>query len=450
MSGIPSASCNSPNRCSQSDRNRSWVPPAGPLTEGHAPTSCRRAQAAMLAAELALHKKRGGALGAPAPDAGVGPTFAQPLSIDQLHSVGYGGGELRAMSLPAHNHFISMTGIPPKPRVRPSPAPSLNLADLPILELPEPSVGDSGSLSSSLAAATLLEVEDETVESAHVEESGGTCVAPRASPTHNNSRPAAPPADRRARAQHETSRASSGRAGPLAPSVAPPSVPPVLFSLADRSPRCPLLHLLLRLPPPPPLAPGRSSSHPHHADPCRLWQPPPRLLACCGGPTPEGESIPAPHSHPWRAQHTPGTVTAALVKTSPAPALLHPGPALTPFPLHHHPGPDATQWAGGPLRAPSSRPCSSSETPARTVLRPRARLVTLHDYFSGQLCSGGSRGGSRVGGPLVGPSAPSTTVYTDVAPPPRPARPAGRDPASRFGLASPQFAQSGVATLAWP
>jgi hypothetical protein len=151
----------------------------------------------MLAAELARHKKWGGnPSGAPPPEAGVGPTSAQPLSMDQLHSVGYGGGELRAMSLPAHNHFINMTGIPPKPRVRPSPAPSLNLADLPNLELPEPSVGDSGSVSSSLAAPTLLEVEDETVESAHLEESGGTCVAsrpPARPPARTGPRAAAPP-----------------------------------------------------------------------------------------------------------------------------------------------------------------------------------------------------------------------------------------------------------------
>jgi len=133
----------------------------------------------MLAAELAAHKKRAGGSnpsGTPPPDSAVGPTSSQPLSMDPF-GMGYGGGELRAMSLPAHNHLINMSAIPPKPRVRPSPAPSLNLADLPILELPEPSLGDSASLSSSFAAQTLLEAEDETVESANIEESGGTCVA---------------------------------------------------------------------------------------------------------------------------------------------------------------------------------------------------------------------------------------------------------------------------------
>jgi len=80
------------------------------------------------------------------------------------------------MSLPAHNHFINMAGIPPKPRVRPSPAPSLStLADFPILELPEPSLAEDGSLSSSLAGVAILEGhETDTVEDVRIEETGGT------------------------------------------------------------------------------------------------------------------------------------------------------------------------------------------------------------------------------------------------------------------------------------
>lgn len=301
----------------------------------------------MLAAELALHKKRGGnPRGAPAPDAGVGPTSAQPLTIDQLHSVGYGGGELRAMSLPAHNHFINMTGIPPKPRVRPSPSPSLNLADLPILELPEPSVGDSGSFSSSLAAPTLLEVEDETVESAHVEESGGTCVASHNPPARNYPRAAAPPAVA-CSAMAQTSGAAVG-AGPC---VTPLPGPPVLLWLPT------LLPILLRFisssrqPPCPPLPPGRFSSCPLHGDRCRLSPPPPRPLACCGDPTPEGESH---HSHPHlnctpHIRHGDGHFRCGPI--SPTPALSRPTRLSTPSPAPPPPRPGRNAMGG---RTPSS------------------------------------------------------------------------------------------------
>ena len=132
----------------------------------------------MLAAELKRARLKAGASasgGSPA-DASVGPTSSQPLTFETLSnfSGGHHGGELRAMSLPADTHMIPLSAIPPKPRVRPSPAPSLNLADFPILELPEPSLGESASFSASPPGTVVA--DDDTVDAVHVEESGGTCA----------------------------------------------------------------------------------------------------------------------------------------------------------------------------------------------------------------------------------------------------------------------------------
>jgi len=132
----------------------------------------------MLAAELKRARLKAGASasgGSPA-DASVGPTSSQPLTFETLSnfSGGHHGGELRAMSLPADTHMIPLSAIPPKPRVRPSPAPSLNLADFPILELPEPSLGESASFSASPPGTVVA--DDDTVDAVHVEESGGTSL----------------------------------------------------------------------------------------------------------------------------------------------------------------------------------------------------------------------------------------------------------------------------------
>lgn len=100
----------------------------------------------MLAAELAKHKKGGGGTsGAPPPAPGVGPTFSSPFAMDY----GRGDTDFRgAQSLPVHSLLASMgANIPPKPRVRPSPSPSLQtLTELPILELPEASLSPSAPL----------------------------------------------------------------------------------------------------------------------------------------------------------------------------------------------------------------------------------------------------------------------------------------------------------------
>ncbi len=96
-----------------------------------------------------------------------------------------------AMSLPAGEHFLRMAeNVPPKPRVRPSPAPSLTLGELPILELPEPSLNNSTSLSSSIAGAgtslAALHGLDDEGTSETKDEQGGTYVPPP--PTHRHLR----------------------------------------------------------------------------------------------------------------------------------------------------------------------------------------------------------------------------------------------------------------------
>jgi len=123
----------------------------------------------MLAGELAAYKKRTNVpVSAPPPsnDEEVGQTAGDPTQ-----------GPLRGVvcqSLPVGNHFSSMAiHMPPKPRVRPSPAPSL-LAELPILELPEaspnvsPPTYEGGRRSGSDSS--------ETAPVPDMEESGGTSL----------------------------------------------------------------------------------------------------------------------------------------------------------------------------------------------------------------------------------------------------------------------------------
>jgi hypothetical protein len=126
----------------------------------------------MLAGELAAYKQRATVpVSMPAPNAGdeeVGQTAGDPTQ-----------GPLRGQichSLPVGNHFSSMAhGMPAKPRVRPSPAPSL-LSNLPMFSLPEsspcvsPPTFEGGRRSGSDSS------EEKTAAGPDQEESGGTSL----------------------------------------------------------------------------------------------------------------------------------------------------------------------------------------------------------------------------------------------------------------------------------
>ena len=140
----------------------------------------------MLAAELKKHAQK--TRSTPSEDE-PGPTYGHqhdpnttPQELTGLPVT------FTAMSLPAGEHFLRLAeNVPPKPRVRPSPAPSLSLGELPILELPEPSLNNSTSLSSSIAGAgTSLAFDDldDDGTSGTKDEQGGTYVPPSSSPSH--------------------------------------------------------------------------------------------------------------------------------------------------------------------------------------------------------------------------------------------------------------------------
>lgn len=135
----------------------------------------------MLAEELKKHAQK--TRSTPSDDE-PGPTYGHqhdPSNTTQQQLTGL-PVTFTAMSLPAGEHFLRMAeNLPPKPRVRPSPAPSLSLGELPILELPEPSLNNSTSLSSSIAGAgTSLALDDLDDEgtSGTKDEQGGTYVPP--------------------------------------------------------------------------------------------------------------------------------------------------------------------------------------------------------------------------------------------------------------------------------
>lgn len=134
----------------------------------------------MLAAELAAHRQKT-APSAPC-SSEVGPTSGAPNATSESISLpggiplqGGGGGfpfPQVSQSLPSANHLAFLSSaLPPKPRVRPSPAPSLSLSELPILELPEASLPEGGS--SFDGSTGRLDADGNEPET---EESGGTSL----------------------------------------------------------------------------------------------------------------------------------------------------------------------------------------------------------------------------------------------------------------------------------
>ena len=99
----------------------------------------------------------------------------QPPSMAGLHvsnpgsGAPMGGRGLYSQSLPSSGHLSLIGRGPPKPRVRPM-NPMGNLAELPILELPEPSPHSNSLLESNPLGAPSEHDEEEDF-------TGGTCAA---------------------------------------------------------------------------------------------------------------------------------------------------------------------------------------------------------------------------------------------------------------------------------
>jgi len=124
----------------------------------------------MLAAELAKHKEKSTTSTTSPVSAEVGPTSACPGSGAFFTAPGHlpvVPTNQISQSLPSGNQLSLLAkGQPPKPRVRPSPAPSFSA--VPILELPEPSLGES------YGDTTGFLEDDGDTAAPDVEESGGT------------------------------------------------------------------------------------------------------------------------------------------------------------------------------------------------------------------------------------------------------------------------------------
>lgn len=103
----------------------------------------------MLGAEILAYNKRVAA-GEAAPASSNTPQSRapEPPSLAGLHLSDPVSGErsLVSQSLPSGNHLSLHGRPPPKPRFRPSDPPRMDLSQLPILELPEPSPHSSSFL----------------------------------------------------------------------------------------------------------------------------------------------------------------------------------------------------------------------------------------------------------------------------------------------------------------
>mmetsp|Transcript_15174 Transcript_15174/g.32423 ORF Transcript_15174/g.32423 Transcript_15174/m.32423 type:complete len:178 (-) Transcript_15174:1367-1900(-) len=132
----------------------------------------------MLAAELAKHKEKSTTSTTSPVSAEVGPTSACPGSGAFFTVPGHlpvVPTNQISQSLPSGNQLSLLAkGQPPKPRVRPSPAPSFSA--VPILELPEPSLGES------YGDTTGFLEDDGDTAAPDVEESGGTSLFENAPP----------------------------------------------------------------------------------------------------------------------------------------------------------------------------------------------------------------------------------------------------------------------------